>query len=899
MRNEPVTNFLMGDATGLAREMEQAKAARKAEGGAGTFTEEVRKVMAANSDVKKISAGISAFTKVASDKNQRADERKVNEQNSGERDTDETDAVVNNEILAYTDIAINNETLANTPLTADSENHATPLIDHVAVDGVEVVIETAAETVIKTSDIETLPANAHEIIAKALARISEILNLPPEAAADLESGALDFGVESLEQFADILWAINKVINLLENANPTTLMENFANAGFQPFNTTDDPAAVTAALRKEKFNLEFGLRVVGAYEEVAEKMAERHDVNTVTGINQAANPDDLGMSTSDLARVFSSLIKEELTSAMERVRKITSGQEEMTELEKAAIRLGAVKSEILKAALDRGNSLWSFDVESIKSNAKAGVKVDTDVAGANVNNSKVDVNTVVNTNINNSKADVNTAVNTNVNNSKIDVNTAVDTNVNSNKVDANTVTGTNVDNKIDTETNTEIRVTAKAVKKAAADNFDLPISAKESAGKAKMVENIEAANRMASRSVESVTTRIIAAESSVEIPVSAAESMNKKVADNNGVNRPVNVELLTTKTAATDNTVQVPVSAAESVNKKSADGDGNNNSNSSEKSANPVQATAKIIVANDGGVEIPVSVSESTNGKKSAGGKSQHAATDKASSEAAAAASKITLGEELKANVDARHQAAVKAEQAAQNTADASGKSESASSGHNGSRHVDVADRLPFGGAASVIMENSEELTVEAEISDDPQGVGEVKIESAKDVAMRETEKTATAFSRLDNEAIIRQLTDRMNNALRAGVQEIRMTLRPEALGEVRMSIRMQGDMVVAQMQVENKQVKSIIESNLQSLKDELAKQNINLGGFSVDVSSDSDRSPRQIWQEMAEAAELRRFNSNGEAADGSIDVDEADSLATAPGSDTGRRFGNNTFEYFI
>ncbi|MDR2577439.1 MAG: flagellar hook-length control protein FliK [Chitinispirillales bacterium] len=919
MLNEPVKNIMMGDVTGLAREMELTKAVRKAEGGAATaavtFTEEVRKIMSA--------------TVI----NQPADERGGNVPNPVGSNVNEIDDTMSDEMPVHILFA------------ADPENHAAPLNCQNSFDTVNTEIKI--ETEIETSGLEALLAEgglektvnkteAHEIITHALARISEILNLPPEAAADFENDAPDFGVESLEQFADILWAIDKVISLLEKTDPAVVMENFVSTGFEAFNTVakpEDLAAVTADLRKEKFNLEFGLRIVGAYEAVAEKMVERHDINTVTGINQAANPNDLGMSTSDLARAFSSLIKEELTSAMERVKKITSGQEEMTDLEKAAIRLGAVKSEILKAALNKSSTpeSFAFDVESVKNvkNIKNGTEADVNIrAGTNIN---TNISTAVK-NTNAAAAEIRmenvraTVVNANVNTNAAaaeakteNVGANVRTNINVNiNTDVNTNANTDANTNVRIDTNTAVRAETKTAKKSATDNTDLPISARESANRAQMVENVESANRMASRSVESVTTRIIAAESSVEVPVSAVESVNKQVADGN-VNRSVNVEALTVKTAVANNTVEIPVSAAESASGKltgsdgnsgnnnntnnNDNGNGNNNSNDSNRPANSGSPAAKIIAADDGNIEIPVSAAESAKGKKSAADKSQPAVIERASLAAPQNASNVTNAEH-RANAEARHEAAVKIEQTAQNAANISGKSESVSAGNNsGNSHnvsADTADRSLFNSVASTFIENSEGAAEAVDSGDEPQGVGQVKNETVKETAMKETEKLATTFSRLDNEAIIRQLSDRMHNALRAGVQEIRMTLRPEALGEVRMSIRMQGDLVVAQMQVENRQVKALVESNLQSLKEELAKQNISLGGFSVDVSGDSDRSPRQVWQEMAEAAELRKFRPDGgEAGEDSVDSDELDSLAAAPGSDTGRRFGNNTFEYFI
>jgi flagellar hook-length control protein FliK len=172
-------------------------------------------------------------------------------------------------------------------------------------------------------------------------------------------------------------------------------------------------------------------------------------------------------------------------------------------------------------------------------------------------------------------------------------------------------------------------------------------------------------------------------------------------------------------------------------------------------------------------------------------------------------------------------------------------------------------------------------------------------ESKSAAAARQSEKAdAAALSQNERLEVIRQISEKLSNAVRTGANEIRLTLRPEALGEVRMSLRVQGDMVFAKMQVESKQVKALVESNMQSLKDSLGRQNLEFGAIDVEVGADSDsgKSTREMWQEMAERSESRGFR---EGTDTAATVASSDGFVDTPlGSETGRRFGDNTFEYF-
>jgi flagellar hook-length control protein FliK len=209
---------------------------------------------------------------------------------------------------------------------------------------------------------------------------------------------------------------------------------------------------------------------------------------------------------------------------------------------------------------------------------------------------------------------------------------------------------------------------------------------------------------------------------------------------------------------------------------------------------------------------------------------------------------------------------------------------------------------------NVISINSEALASSAsgansaidalsENSETPDGMSSINSPQAKAAeAIEHLQKSTNAFSRVDNEAVIRQIMDKMQHAVRNGVQEIRMVLRPEALGEVRMSIRVEGDVVFARMQVENSQVKAIVESQFQALKDSLEQQNLQTGSLSVDVRSDSDKS-NGAWKDMIDALKANK-NRDGDAEDADSAENDGEAVNIA-GSDTGRRFGNNTFEYFF
>jgi len=96
------------------------------------------------------------------------------------------------------------------------------------------------------------------------------------------------------------------------------------------------------------------------------------------------------------------------------------------------------------------------------------------------------------------------------------------------------------------------------------------------------------------------------------------------------------------------------------------------------------------------------------------------------------------------------------------------------------------------------------------------------------------------------------------------------------------------------VQVANQQVQKIIEGSLQSLKDALSEQHLQMGSIDVQVRSDTGGSSDN---QTADSEKLPASPLTAEtgAADG---PETADSSIQPLGLDTGRRFGNNTVEFF-
>lgn len=102
------------------------------------------------------------------------------------------------------------------------------------------------------------------------------------------------------------------------------------------------------------------------------------------------------------------------------------------------------------------------------------------------------------------------------------------------------------------------------------------------------------------------------------------------------------------------------------------------------------------------------------------------------------------------------------------------------------------------------------------------------------------EKTVAAP--VQNREIINQIIENAKVVISADKSEMVMDLKPDSLGRISLKVVTENGIVMAKFVAESQQVRQVLESNMQLLKDSLEKQGMNVQGFSVSVRQDSSRS---------------------------------------------------------
>lgn len=75
-----------------------------------------------------------------------------------------------------------------------------------------------------------------------------------------------------------------------------------------------------------------------------------------------------------------------------------------------------------------------------------------------------------------------------------------------------------------------------------------------------------------------------------------------------------------------------------------------------------------------------------------------------------------------------------------------------------------------------------------------------------------------------------------------GGGQVRLRLHPPELGSLQMSLRMEAGQVFAKLEVENSTARDALLNNVQTLKDRMAEQGLNVAAFEVEVTTDSSGS---------------------------------------------------------
>ncbi len=102
--------------------------------------------------------------------------------------------------------------------------------------------------------------------------------------------------------------------------------------------------------------------------------------------------------------------------------------------------------------------------------------------------------------------------------------------------------------------------------------------------------------------------------------------------------------------------------------------------------------------------------------------------------------------------------------------------------------------------------------------------------------LNEVTKAATRAS-VDTDNILKQITEAMKVQMKSGVEnEVKITLRPQHLGDVTLKIITENGIITAQFEAESQRVKEIIEANFNQLKTALEEQGVEVSSLEVNVS---------------------------------------------------------------
>jgi len=119
----------------------------------------------------------------------------------------------------------------------------------------------------------------------------------------------------------------------------------------------------------------------------------------------------------------------------------------------------------------------------------------------------------------------------------------------------------------------------------------------------------------------------------------------------------------------------------------------------------------------------------------------------------------------------------------------------------------------------------------------------------KEGSLGETKETLGKFlneginnrSLLDNQ-ILDQIIDKVKKPIfKNGVNEIKLSLKPEFLGELKIEISVEKNVFRADITVENHFIKDVLDGNLEKLKQALHTHGLEIREFSVSVGQDHDK----------------------------------------------------------
>jgi flagellar hook-length control protein FliK len=162
-----------------------------------------------------------------------------------------------------------------------------------------------------------------------------------------------------------------------------------------------------------------------------------------------------------------------------------------------------------------------------------------------------------------------------------------------------------------------------------------------------------------------------------------------------------------------------------------------------------------------------------------------------------------------------------------------------------------------------------------------QSFGQNQSETADDTLLAETDETMTvmntamaadpdaplsfekinlkaeAMKNINTEDVINQIAEKIKVDVKGEATEIKVSLRPEHLGDVTLKITTQNGIVTAQFVAESQRIKEIIEAGFNNLKDVLQQKGINISQLSVSVGQENAEKQMGYFNQQQEKSSRR------------------------------------------
>lgn len=139
----------------------------------------------------------------------------------------------------------------------------------------------------------------------------------------------------------------------------------------------------------------------------------------------------------------------------------------------------------------------------------------------------------------------------------------------------------------------------------------------------------------------------------------------------------------------------------------------------------------------------------------------------------------------------------------------------------------------------VVVGNTKDMGLSSKISQENTAQVINNIQNTGDVKEVKTAARVQQNTYVNRDEILKQVIDKASVTLTQDKAEMIVNLKPDNLGKLALKVVTENGIITAQMVAENQQVKQIIETNLNVLKDALEKQGMVVQQFSVSVGHDS------------------------------------------------------------